>query len=94
MYDAGQSSAPKGVTVPTWLDTQEKSAVRGFLIRWKTVRFSIEDRVIALSVFTAGSLRQRKFRENFQPHKQHSENSCVSVSSSSKLFGLSVYIDE
>ena len=71
MYDAGQSSA-KGVTVSIWLDTQEKSAVRVSLIRWKTVRFSIEDRVIALSVFYAGSLRQRKFRKNFQPHKQHS----------------------
>ena len=72
MYDAGQSSAPKGVTVPTWLDTQEKSAVRKSLIRWKTVRFSIEDRVIALSVFYAGSLRQRKVRKIFQSRKQHS----------------------
>ena len=71
MYDAGQSSA-KGVTVSIWLDTQEKSAVRVSLIRWKTVRFSIEDRVIALSVFYAGSLRQRKVRKIFQSRKQHS----------------------
>ena len=34
-------------------DTQEKSAVRESLIRWKTVRFSIEDRVIAHSVFAS-----------------------------------------
>ena len=31
--------------------TRKKSAVRCPLIRWKTVRFSIEDRVIALPVF-------------------------------------------
>ena len=41
----------KGVPVRTGFDTQEKSAVRVSLIRWKTVRFSIEDRVIAHSVF-------------------------------------------
>ena len=48
-----------------WVDTQEKSAVRGFLIRWKTVRFSIENRVIAHFVFYAESLRPRKVNKNF-----------------------------
>ena len=74
------------------VDTQEKSAVRKSLIRWKTVRFSIEDRVIALSVFYAGSLRQRKVRKIFQSRKQHSENSCVRVSSNSNPFGSSLIL--
>ena len=43
----------KGVPVRAGADTQEKSAVRESLIRWKTVRFSIEDRVIAHSVFAS-----------------------------------------
>ena len=78
---------PKGVPVPAGSDTQEKSAVRESLIRWKTVRFSIEDRVIAHSVFCVGSLRQRKFKKIFDSRKQHSENSCVSVSSMFNPFG-------
>ena len=48
-----------------WLDTQEKSAVRCPLIRWKTVRFSIEDRVIALSVFASERSGIAKLRKSF-----------------------------
>ena len=43
----------KGVPVRAGADTQVKSAVRESLIRWKTVRFSIEGRVIAHSVFAS-----------------------------------------
>ncbi len=80
-----------GLPVPTVFDTQEKSAVRESLIRWKTVRFSIEDRLIALSVFHAGSLRQRKVRKIFQPCKTALENSCADVSSMNIPFGLPLY---
>ena len=82
----------KGVPVRAGVDTQEKSAVRESLIRWKTVRFSIEGRVIAHSVFCVGSLRQRKFKKIFDSRKQHSENSCVSVSSMFNPFGSSLIL--
>lgn len=43
--------------------------------------------MIAHSVFCVGSLRQRKFKKIFDSRKQHSENSCVSVSSMFNPFG-------
>ena len=64
-----------------WVDTQEKSAVRGFLIRWKTVRFSIENRVIAHFVFYAESLRPRKVNKNFGSLKTALWIFCIFVSS-------------
>ncbi len=73
--------APKGVPVPTGCDTQEKSAVRESLIRWKTVRFSIEGRVIAHSVFMLDYSSDAKLGNSFNHAKQHSDNSCVRVSS-------------
>ena len=46
-------------------DTQEKSAVRESLIRWKTVRFSIEDCVIALSMFASDRSDLTKLEKTF-----------------------------
>ena len=71
----------KGVPVRAGVDTQEKSAVRGFLIRWKTVRFSIENRVIAHFVFYAESLRPRKVNKNFGSLKTALWIFCIFVSS-------------
>ena len=73
--------------VPTGGDTQEKSAVRESLIRWKTVRFSIEGRVIAHSVFMLDYSSEAKLGNSFNHAKQHSDNSCVSVSSMFNPFG-------
>ena len=58
-----------------------KRAVRGFLIRWKTVRFSIENRVIAHFVFYAESLRPRKVNKNFGSLKTALWIFCIFVSS-------------
>ena len=73
--------APKGRACAAGADTQEKSAVRESLIRWKTVRFSIEDSVIAHSVFMLDYSSDAKLGNSFNHAKQHSENSCVRVSS-------------
>lgn len=72
MYDCRlrECGVPKGIPARTGFDTQEKSAIRESLIRWKTVRFSIEDNVIAHFVFYAGSLRQRKVRKIFDSRKK------------------------
>ena len=71
----------KGVPVRAGADTQVKSAVRESLIRWKTVRFSIEGRVIAHSVFASDHSDSAKLGKSFNHAKQHSQNSCVRVSS-------------
>ena len=84
---------PKGVPVPAGSDTQEKSAVRESLIRWKTVRFSIEDRVIAHSVFCVGSLRQRKFRKIFDSRKTALEKFLRQRFVHVHPFRIVVYID-
>ena len=59
----------KGVPVRAGADTQEKSAVRESLIRWKTVRFSIEGRVIAHSVFMLDYSSDAKLGNSFQSRK-------------------------
>ena len=82
----------KGVPVRAGADTQEKSAVRESLIRWKTVRFSIEGRVIAHSVFMLDYSSDAKLGNSFNHAKQHSENSCVSVSSMFNPFGSSLIL--
>ncbi len=74
------------------VDTQEKSAVRKSLIRWKTVRFSIEDRVIALSVFTPDRSDYANIGKSLIHAKQHSENFRVRVSSLSYPFGSSLIL--
>ena len=83
MYDTSRlwDAAPKGVPLRHGLIHKKKSAVRGFLIRWKTVRFSIENRVIAHFVFYAESLRPRKVNKNFGSLKTALWIFCMFVSS-------------
>lgn len=59
----------KGVPVRAGADTQEKSAVRESLIHRKTVRFSIEGRVIAHSVFMLDYSSDAKLGNSFQSRK-------------------------
>ena len=66
MYDTSRlGECAKRRASAAGVDTQEKSAVRKSLIRWKTVRFSIEDRVIALSVFTPDRSDNAKLGKSF-----------------------------
>ena len=76
------------------LTHKKKSAVRESLIRWKTVRFSIEDRVIAHSVFASDHSDSAKLGKSFNHAKQHSENSYVFGFVHVQSFGSSLILTD